>query len=173
MNVLSEKTSCFARAFTLFELMIVVVIIGIAGLLAVPMVSSGADFQIRAAANIIIADLEYAKNLAITNQENISVVFDDSNETYIMQDSTDTAIADPVRSGSTISVDFANDGRFGSVDITKVSFDGTDTVTFDYLGCPFNGSSNTLGEGEIVLVAGDNTMTIVVEPITGYVEINN
>ena len=171
MNVLNGRTSCFARAFTLFELMIVVVIIGIAGLLAVPMISSGADFQIRSAANIIAADLEYAKSLAITNQENISIVYDDSNETYIMQDSTGTAIADPVRSGSTISVDFANDGRFNSIDIDEVSFDSTSKVTFDYLGCPYNGSSTSLSSGEITLVAGDNTMTITVEPITGYVTI--
>ena len=169
----ADNTTCWksSKGFTLVEVIIVVAIIGITALLAVPMISSGADFQIRAAGNIIAADLEYAKSLAIANQEKYSIVFNASNETYVMQDSDAVAVADPVRAGSTVSVDFANDGRFNSIDISSVSFDTTDTITFDYLGSPYNGSGSALSSGTITLSAGSQSMTITVEPITGYVTI--
>ena len=62
-------------AFTMVEIIVVMVILIIAAMLAVPMVSSAADMQLQTAANVITADLEYAKNLAITRQESYSVVF--------------------------------------------------------------------------------------------------
>ncbi|MHC4735672.1 MAG: prepilin-type N-terminal cleavage/methylation domain-containing protein, partial [Planctomycetota bacterium] len=52
--------------FTVIELLIVVVIIAIAAMAAIPMMTSAAGFQIRSAANMIAADLEYAKTIAIS-----------------------------------------------------------------------------------------------------------
>ena len=172
MKALNRKISSYsANGFTIIELMMVVVIMGIVALLAIPMISSGSDFQLRAAANIIAADLEYAKSLAITNQENYSIIFDASNESYEMHDSGGSIVDDPVRGSGGIAVDFANDSRFRQVDMQTVSFDTTDTVTYDYLGAPYNGSSNPLSSSAIVLEAGAQTMTIRVEPVTGYVTI--
>ena len=152
MHVFVRKISRTAdKGFTLVEIILVVTIIGIISLLAIPMLSSAGDFQLRAAANIIASDLEYAKSLAISQQENFSIVFNASTETYVMKDSDGAVVADPVRAGSTISVDFANDGRFDQVNISSVNFDSTDTVTFDYLGCPYNGSDTALSSGSVVL----------------------
>jgi prepilin-type N-terminal cleavage/methylation domain-containing protein len=64
------------NGFTLVELIIVVVILSIAALMAVPMVSSAADMQVRSAANQIAAHLDYTKSMAITHQQSHSVVFD-------------------------------------------------------------------------------------------------
>jgi prepilin-type N-terminal cleavage/methylation domain-containing protein len=172
MKLLNRKfCSHSARAFTLVEVIMVVVIMAIAALLAIPMISSGADFQLRAAANIIAADLEYAKSLAITKQDNYSIIFDADNESYEMHDSNGDVVDDPVRASGGIAVDFANDSRFSQVDIETVSFDSTDTVIFDYLGVPYNGSSNPLSSSAIVLKAGDHTITVTVAPVTGYVTI--
>ena len=57
----SDKSCHRLRAFTLIEVLIVMVILGIAAVAAVPMFSSAGSIQIRSAANIIAADLEYAK----------------------------------------------------------------------------------------------------------------
>ncbi|MHC4722199.1 MAG: pilus assembly FimT family protein [Planctomycetota bacterium] len=46
------------NAFTLVELIVVMVILAIAAMLAVPMISSAADVQVRSAANMIAADLD-------------------------------------------------------------------------------------------------------------------
>jgi len=55
-----------SRGFTLVELLIVIVIITIAALTAIPMMSSAASVQIRSAANMLTADLEYTKSMAIS-----------------------------------------------------------------------------------------------------------
>ena len=172
MKVMNRKICSYsARAFTLIEVIMVVVIMAIGALLIVPMISSGADFQLRAAANIITADLDYAKSLAITNQDYYSIIFDAANESYELQDADSNVVADPVRASGTVAVSFANDSRFSQVDIETVSFDSTDTVIFDYLGAPYNGDSELLSSSAIVLKAGTQTVTITVAPVTGYVTI--
>ena len=98
------------NGFTLVELIIVVVILSIAALIAVPMVSSAADMQVRSAANQIAAHLDYAKGMAITHQQNYSVVFDVSNESYQVQDEGGNLIDHPVNPGSFV-VDFSTDSR--------------------------------------------------------------
>jgi len=62
-------------------------------------------------------------------------------------------------------VDFGNDTRLNRVDITGANFSGNPVVEFDSLGSPDSG-------GTVSLQAGSTTMTITVEPITGYVSIN-
>jgi hypothetical protein len=62
------------------------------------------------------------------------------------------------------------------VDITSADFDGdiTRAITFDYLGSPYSGTDTTtpLNSGQIILQANDFSITVSVEPITGYVTIS-
>ncbi|MGI6273495.1 MAG: prepilin-type N-terminal cleavage/methylation domain-containing protein, partial [Anaerohalosphaeraceae bacterium] len=62
--ILSDKTTSTRLAFTLLEIIIVIAIIAVAALFAVPMFSQAADVQLRTAANMVAADIEYAKSLA-------------------------------------------------------------------------------------------------------------
>ena len=82
--------------FTMVEIIIVVVIIAIAALAAVPMMSSAASIQIRSAANMIAADLEYAKSMAISRGQNFSVEFDENTESYSIEDQDSVVIQHPV-----------------------------------------------------------------------------
>ncbi|MBN2269206.1 MAG: prepilin-type N-terminal cleavage/methylation domain-containing protein, partial [Sedimentisphaerales bacterium] len=70
------------RGFTIIEILIVVVILAIAAMTAIPMISSAGSVQVRSAANMIAADLEYAKSLAITKGQNFTVAFDASGDSY-------------------------------------------------------------------------------------------
>lgn len=164
-----KKVLC--GAFTLAELIIVVVIISIAALLAVPMISSAADSQVRSAANMIAADLEYAKSMAISRQEDYSVVFDVGSNSYEIQDESGSVIDHPVKVETFFSVTISDDSRLGDVVLNSAVFDSTSTVTFDYLGTPSNGSGTPLNSGSIVLEAGDFSMTITVQPVTGFLTI--
>jgi prepilin-type N-terminal cleavage/methylation domain-containing protein len=164
------------NAFTLIELIVVVVILGIASLIAVPMMSSAADMQVRSAANRIAADLDYAKNLAMTHQKAFSVVFVPGSESYdIRETSTDTLINDPMRPGSTYEVNFTADSRLSRVNIVSSNFDSdiSNAVTFDYLGNPYSGKGVTsaLAVGRITLQADNFTLYVDVEPVTGYITI--
>jgi prepilin-type N-terminal cleavage/methylation domain-containing protein len=152
-----------SSGFTMVEIIIVVVIIAIAALAAVPMMSSAASLQIRSAANMIAADLEYARSMSISRGENFSVVFDENTESYRIEDQVGTVIQHPVKKGFTYVVDFQNDSRLSKVDITNVSFTNS-KVQFDCLGSPDNG-------GTVTLQADGTTKTIMVEPVTGFISI--
>ena len=149
--------------FTMVEIVIVVVIIAIAALAAVPMMSSAASLQIRSAANMIAADLEYAKSMAISRGQYFYVVFNESTDSYQIEDQDSVVIQHPVKKGFPYEINFQNDSRLSKVDIINVSF--TDSkVRFDFLGSPDNG-------GTVILQADGTTKTITVEPVTGFISI--
>ena len=155
----------FRGGFTLIEIIIVVVILAIAAMTAIPLISSGGSVQIRAAANMITADLEYARSMSISRGQNYSVVFDKNTESYRIEDQNDNMIPHPVKKGFYYIMNFQNDSRLSKVDITAVSFTNS-KVQFDCLGSPDNG-------GTINLNANGPAATITVEPVTGFISISN
>jgi Tfp pilus assembly protein FimT len=150
------------------EILIVAVIITIAAMMAIPMIGSASSMQLDSAANMIAADLEYAKSMAISRQKIYSVIFDKVNERYQIED-PNGIIPHPVKKGFQYVVDFSGDSRLSGVDIYDVSFDATSEVKFDYLGSPFNGTGNPMNSGVITLRSGDVTSTVTIEPVTGFV----
>jgi len=156
---------CAARGFTVVEILIVVVILGIAALTALPMLSSAASVQLRSAANMIAADLEYAKSLSVSRGRNFTVVFDTAAESYEIQDEFGATIPHPVKKGFDYVIDLQGEG-LERVDITNVDFAASSDVMFDYLGSPDDG-------GTVTVQGGNSTAIISVEPITGYITVTN
>ena len=182
--MVEPKTRVWHRrtaGFTLIEIIVVVVILSIAALIAVPMMSSAADVQVRSAANRLAADLEYAKNMAITHQRPFTVIFDTATTTangYTIQNSAGT-ITHPLTQRD-FQVTFASEHGITRVRVISADFVGTDSttadqVTFDYLGTPHSGTAaaNPLNSGTITLrdTAASFTLTVKVEPMTGYITI--
>jgi len=158
--------------FTLVEILIVAVLIGIAALVVVPLAGSAAGVQIRSAANMIASDLEYAKSMAISRGQTFSVVFDKNTETYRIEDQTGNVVQHPIRKGFYYVVNLQAVG-LDKVDIFDADFDSTGEVRFDYLGSPYNGSNNPLNSGVVTLQAGSTAATINVEPVTGFISTQN
>lgn len=160
--------------FTLVEVIIIVMILAIISLVSVPMLSNAESVQIKSAANMIASDLEYARSLSITTGRTHSVVFNTSNASYRILDNSGSVIAHPVRIGSNnYIVDFAGDSRLYRVNIVSAVFGATSTVKFNSLGAPFDGDGNAINSGIISLTAGNNSLTVNVEPATGYISISN
>lgn len=160
-----ERRPCgWSRGFTIVELLIVVVILSIVALTAIPMMSSAASIQIRSAANIIAADIEYARSMAISRGQNHKVVFDKDTDSYKLVDLNGVTIQHPVKKGFPYVMNFRNESRLSRVDITSATFGGDQTVVFDCLGSPDSG-------GTVTLQAGGISTTITVEPVTGFVSI--
>jgi Tfp pilus assembly protein FimT len=162
-----------SSAFTVVELIIVMVVVIIAAMIVVPLASSAASVQIRSAANMIAADLEYAKTMAISRGQNFAVVFDKTTESYRIEDQNGVVIPHPVKKGFDYIIDFRTDGRLSKVDIVDVNFDTTSEVEFDYLGSPYSSGGSPLNNGVINLKAGGITTTINVEAVTGYISITD
>jgi len=169
-EIKAVKAQNTSSGFTMIEIIIVVVIIAIAAMMAIPMMTSAAGMQIRSAANMIAADLEYAKSMAISRGRSYAVVFHDSSESYQIEEETapDTweLISHPVKKGFPYVVYFHSDKRLDKVDIADVDFNSTDKVAFDCLGSPDNG-------GNITLQAGGMIVRITVEPVTGFISIED
>ncbi len=166
----------YNRGFTVIEILIVLVIMAIVAMVAIPMAGSGAGMQVRSAANMIAADLEYTKSMAIAKAQDFSVVFDSSQESYQIESPSGTVIAHPVKKGFNYVVNLPGEG-LDKVNIVSAVFDpySSNTITFDYLGSPYSGSGtlDPLNSGEISLSAGGSTMTVSVEPVTGFISITN
>jgi prepilin-type N-terminal cleavage/methylation domain-containing protein len=158
--------------FTVIEILIVTVIIVIAAMMVMPMMGSSASMQLRSAANIIAADLEYAKSMAISRQKIYAVIFNEATESYQIED-PDGIINHPVKKGFQYIVNFSNDSRLDMVDIFDADFDGTNEIKFDYLGSPYNGNDTNLNNGLITLRARDMSTTITIEPVTGFITISD
>ncbi|MCX5635258.1 MAG: GspH/FimT family pseudopilin [Planctomycetota bacterium] len=163
------------RGFTLVEVIIVVVILSIAAMMAIPMMSSAGSVQIRSAADAIAADLEYARSMAISRQQNYGIIFNPDNDKYDVVDQSDAVVPHPVKRGFPYTINFRSDSRLNKVDLVTADFGGSiaNKIYFDYLGSPLKSDFSQLNSGTIVLQGGGSTITITVEPVTGFISISN
>ena len=160
------------KGFTLLEIIVVVVILMIAAVMTVPLMSSGAGTKTLAAAQMVAADLEYARSMAFTRGHIYRVTFDTGAGRYQVEDQDGVVVAHPVNRGSSYIVKFAG-GRLDGGRIDSVSFDGTVQVRFDALGSPYNGHGTPLNSGVVTLQAGSHSQTVHIEPVTGLITVDD
>ena len=161
------------RGFTLVEILCVIVILGIASALIIPQIGTRDDLKTAAAARMMIADLMYAQNMAISKQRKHYVQF--TGQQYaLLSRTTDTdplaAVMHPVTKEN-YAVTFNDRPGMEGTRIDSVNFGGPTILGFDDLGCPFAYDGTTVtplaAAGEIVFKCGDFTLTVKVEPFTG------
>lgn len=169
-------------AFTLVEMLVVVVILGIAGAMVIPSMGTTGVLRVQGAVRTVISDITFMQSDAVAFQEKRAMVFDVATSSYRI-------VAVP---GDTISpasntlyksdgpnreyvVEFRpdNEGPFGDSRITAVDFDGGSTLIFDALGGPVTSASgNTASSGGYIEVEGaDQLFLIQVEGFTGRVTV--
>lgn len=174
------------RGFTLVEILAVLVIIGIASAIVVPSLGTRDDLKAAAAARVLVSDLIYAQNLAITKQAPCYVRFDVSTNSYRLLSAAspggDTVMTSPLTQQPYIER-FGAGTRFESITLTSATFDGLDssyagqfTVAFDEIGAPYAYSYSAdnrsdLTAGSIVITSGTFTKTITISPYTGELSV--
>jgi type II secretion system protein H len=163
---------CIARAaprlaFTLIEMVIVLLVIGILAAVAAPKLSNSIRQQsVNAAAKKIAADLELARRTAKSSGASIAVQFDVAMNQYTLLTVKD--INHPVIQNVT---QLSKTGYAAT--LTSAAFNGTNSkLTFDLYGQPFAGSPLApLTAGSVVIKAGNVQRTIAVNPTTGKAQI--
>ena len=148
--------------FTLIEMMVVVVILGICAAVIIPMAMDSSSAQAKAAARMLSADIQYAQSAAITYQMPITMAFSTANESYTLKDPNGTTLTHPVQR-SAYAVDFGSQSGMSEVEIISASFTGA-SVTFDEMGTP-------TGQGTVRLQAGSYIYDITVAAATGRVTV--
>ncbi len=132
--------------FTFIEILVVVLILGIASAIILPQVSSRDDLDAASAARTVMADLLYAQNRAIATQQCHYVVFNVTGQSYSLYSGSSqlssgptTLLTHPI-SGNGYTMTFGQAGANNiSSDVTlgSVSFNGQNTIAFDELGVPY------------------------------------
>jgi type II secretion system protein H len=160
-----------SKGFTLLELIVVMVIIGITAWIAYPKLSALNDIKLDAAARRVAADLRYAQNQSIGKRSVHGILFEPSAGRYtVFSPTTATAVTDPANRARPLRVDFVSGGEFQGIAIASAAFGTSRGVTFDFFGVPRDTAGVELAAtGRVILTYQGGADTIDVTPGTGKV----
>ncbi len=78
----SRIVAALARGFSLTEMMVVLTILGILAAITIPYFETSAVDQLQNGATILVADIDYARNLAIANGSDYRLTFQPADNRY-------------------------------------------------------------------------------------------
>ena len=149
-----------SSGFTLIELVIVLVLLGVLGAVVIPRITEG-SFRDAAFAEQIATAFRYAQRLAVATGCEVQVAVSSTPSTYSVarrSDGTDTSCG-TVGAFTTAIVNPAGGGAFAGTAVGGVTVSQGLSIVFDGQGLPSpNGGSVLLGN-----------RSIVIEADTGYV----
>jgi prepilin-type N-terminal cleavage/methylation domain-containing protein len=158
-------------AYTLIEILIVVVILGIAGALVIPTFGQTEILRIQAAVRTIVSDINLAQSDALARQQQRALVFDVPANRYVIVE-VPGGVIDP-NLNRIRSVNLNNAHKFHTTRLETVDFDGQPVLVFDSMGGPVVApGSNAPGTGGTIVISGSGSIfEIKVEAYTGRVSV--
>ena len=184
MNFFVKSNRGVHHGFTVLEVLMMVVILGIVATLAVPALQSGVEgSRLSGAAGEIAVALEYAQFVAMASGEQTRVTIDATDDTVLVErseisgDITGAAtqlpendidseafatVAHPAKRGEDYYIVFADEDRLKSVDIASATFGAGNSVTFNATGAPAEG-------GTVTLSLGSRQIILTVDSLSGKV----
>ena len=169
-------------AFTLAEILVVVVILGIAAAMILPQIGNRDDLRCASMARAMVSDLVYAQSRAVSTQKRHYVRFDPVANRYEVLDrivpGDEHLIEHPVDKGPfRVPLGAARGDELSDVVLDEVTFDTHPVLMFDEMGTPYSydpdtQTSTAMVAGSVRLKSHDYTMTITVEPYSGELKVN-
>lgn len=161
------------RGYTLIEVLILVVILGIAASLVIPSLGSAEVMRTQAAVRQIVADLTLAQSEALAYQRGRALVFDVTGNSYRVVEIRGGVI-DPTNN-TLYEVALDDGSTFGDSRIVSAEFDGDATMMFDEMGAPAVAPGNPTppATGVIRIEGGGNAFEIEIDGYTGRVVVRD
>ena len=156
------------RGFTLIELIMVIVILGVLAVFAAPRLFQSSDFYARGLHDETLALLRYAQKAAIGQRRMVCVTFDTSStpNTVVLTTESPTLTTSPVNCNTNLIGPRAESPATVTAR-SGVSYASATSFIFNGLGQPVSAARQPLGSNITVQIA--NTADITVEAATGYV----
>lgn len=162
------------KAYTVIEIVMVIVIMGILAVLAIPRFDSFYSAKLNGAAKKMVSDIRYVQQLAISEHANTKIVFNTAANTYTAQKyngSSWVAITDPFSRGN-LTENFNSDPQYSGIDIFATTLSSS-TLRFTWQGVPQEGTDaapvNLAAERSVTFTYRDNTVSVFITPETGRV----
>ena len=159
-------------AFTLFELMVVLLILAIVATLAAPMFGQTKITRLRSAAEVLVADLGFAQVESIAHGDSLRVVvFDQNDNSYRIATAAEptTPITNPV--GNLPYVMTVGTGRASELDgvtIQSYSLGGDDQIQFGIYG-----QLDQTADATVTLGLAGKSVTVTVNATNGEASIGS
>lgn len=179
------------RAFTLIEVLIVVVILAIAGVMVIPSMSQAGVLRVQTAVRTVVSDIAFLQSEAIAFQSRRAIWFgrvarwSDTDgrwdfvegNGYVMAEVTGAeldlrtgALPDPDRPTRPFFRDF-DDPEYGGARISDIAFNGGELLIFDEIGGPvadLDGPEPGTG-GTLSVEGSGSTFQVQIQAFTGRV----
>lgn len=158
------------RAFTLIEILIVVVLMAVIAAAVLPNASADGAIRLVSAVNMLAADIEYAQSLSLDDPSDPALLrIDEANERYWLARASDPATPIDHPSGDPYVIRYGSDGDATFPGITVDLTDEKNDVAFDQFGRLASPGDRTFTLTSIV----SGSMRVVVSADTGSVFIEN
>lgn len=174
-HTLQGRARSLGRGFSLIELIAVVLVISIMAVAAVPAISRAADQRVAVATDLLLRDLNFARDSGTSTGLRTWVVFSVPNQTYTLSRESRTS---PGRAGRQTLNDASTGGTFiqamntgdlAGLSISAVSIAGSNEVAFDWQGKPFGQNEAALtSNGTITLSSG---RSIIINAASGAISL--
>lgn len=173
--------SCRRGAYTLIEMLVILVVLGLAAALVVPAVGQADVLKVQSAVRTLVADITFAQSDAVAYQRRRAVLFDLEEESYTLAevngatiDPEVDALYDPSGPDDRWTVHLKRD-PFGYTEIGSVAgpvVGEYPALIFDELGSPVSTpTGDEATEVVVVLVGSDQVFEVTVEAFTGRVRV--
>ena len=144
----------FSRGFSLIELIVIIVLIGIFTTMALTRTYTGmTTIREQIAIDQITNDIDLVRSMAFARNEAITIKFNIEQESYSVHNGSGIITDFPNSDNGVVSLD---NSYLRNLDIKTVNFGGATDLQFLPLGDPFTGGTVEL-----------NTKTITAESVTG------
>ena len=159
-------------AFTLLELLIVIVIMGIMAAIVIPKAMETDKDAVIAGASRVSQALEYAQSEAMTRKTPVTVQFYPGSESFTISDASGI-LTDPL-THQPCNVNLPSAVGAENLNLISANFGGTSSsITFQSNGEPVQGGSTQIitSDSKVIIQCGTHAMTVSVSPVIGKVTV--
>lgn len=157
-------------AYTLVEVLVLVVILGIAAAMIVPNMRSTDVLRVQAAVRTVVSDITVAQSDAVAYQQGRAIVFYPAENRYVTVEVRGSQINPAL---DRLWETRFGGGEFGDSRMSEVNFAGGSTLIFDELGAPVTtpGGNTPAPTGSLTIEGSGQRFRIDVEGYTGRVTV--